>query len=254
MGILYFFITLAATTAGAIAGIGGGVLIKPTLDALGHYNIATIGVLSSIAVLVMAVVSTVRRFIGGLKVDKKIILLAIGAIVGGFAGKEIFYLLLSVTEGPVIKIIQSGLIALLMIVILFKDRLPRHCIENSFAVLTVGFVLGTLASFLGIGGGPVNVAVLYILLKMDIRKAAVGSIFIILLAQTSKIVTISLSQGLAAYDLKMLWYMVPAGITGGLLGSFLHNRINEKTIHAIFNMAAVVVILICFYNITVVFI
>ena len=112
MGILYFFITLAATTAGAIAGIGGGVLIKPTLDALGHYNIATIGVLSSIAVLVMAVVSTVRRFIGGLKVDKKIILLAIGAIVGGFAGKEIFYLLLSVTEGPVIKIIQSGLIAL----------------------------------------------------------------------------------------------------------------------------------------------
>ncbi len=254
MGILYFFIVLVATTTGAIAGIGGGVLIKPILDALGHYNIATIGILSSISVLAMAVVSTVRRFISGLKVDKKIILLAIGAITGGFAGKEVFYRLLCVIEEPVIKIIQSVIIALLMIIILFKDRLPRRCIENSFAVLTVGFILGMLASFLGIGGGPVNVAVLYILLNMDIRKAAVGSIFIILLAQTSKIVTISLSQGFAAYDLKMLWYMIPAGITGGLLGSFFHNRINEKTIHAIFNTAVVVVILICLYNIAEVFI
>lgn len=254
MGILYFFIVLAATTAGAIAGVGGGVLIKPTLDALGHYNIATIGVLSSIAVLAMAIVSTVRRFIDGLKVDKKIMLLAIGAIVGGFAGKEIFYLLLNVIDEPVVKIIQSGLIALLMIIILFKDKLPKYCIESSFAVLIVGLVLGSLASFLGIGGGPVNVAVLYILLNMDIRKAAVGSIFIILLAQASKIITISLGHGLAAYDLKMLWYMVPAGITGGLLGSFLHNRIKEKAIHIIFNVAVMVVILICLYNIAEVFV
>ncbi|MCD6322723.1 MAG: sulfite exporter TauE/SafE family protein [Clostridiales bacterium] len=254
MGILYFFIVLVATTAGAIAGVGGGVLIKPTLDALGYYNLATIGILSSIAVLTMAVVSTVRRFISGLKVDKKIVILAIGAIAGGFAGKEIFYRLISVIEEPVIKIIQSVLIVLLMIIILFKDRLTKRCIENFFAVLIAGFVLGTLASFLGIGGGPVNVAVLYILLNMDIKKAAVGSIFIILLAQASKIVTISLSQGFAAYDLKILWYMIPAGITGGFLGSFLHNRINEKTIHAIFNTTVVVVILICLYNIAGIFI
>ncbi len=249
MGILYFLIVLAATTAGAIAGVGGGVLIKPTLDALGHYNVETIGVLSSAAVLGMAIVSTARRFIRGLKIDKKIVLLAIGAIAGGFAGKEIFYLLLTVIDGPVMKIIQSVLIALLMIVILFKNKLPKYCINNLVVVFTVGLILGTLASFLGIGGGPVNVAVLYLLLNMDIKKAAVGSIFIILLAQASKIVTISLSGGLASYDLKMLWYMVPAGITGGLLGSFFHYKISEKIIHVIFDVTVIIVIMVCLYNI-----
>jgi len=249
MGILYFFIVLAATSVGAIAGVGGGVLIKPTLDAIGHYNVETIGVLSSIAVLAMAIVATGRRFIQGLKIDRKIVLLAIGAIAGGFAGKEIFYRLLSVIDGSIVKIIQSSLIALLMVIILFKNKLPKYCIENFLAVFAVGFILGTLASFLGIGGGPVNVAVLYILLNMDIRKAAIGSIFIILLAQASKIVTISLSQGLATYDLKMLWYMVPAGIAGGLLGSFLHGKCNEKLINLLFDITACIVIVICFYNI-----
>ena len=249
MGVLYFFIVLAATTVGAIAGVGGGVLIKPTLDALGHYNVETIGVLSSIAVLAMAVVATARRFIQGLKIDKKITLLVAGAIAGGFVGKEVFYLLLTAIEGPVVKIIQSILIALLMVIILFKNKLPRYCIENMIGVFAVGLILGTLASFLGIGGGPVNVAVLYLLLNMDIKKAAVGSIFIILLAQASKILTISISEGLGSYDIKMLWYMIPAGITGGLLGSWLHNKIGEKSIHTLFDITVGVVIAICAYNI-----
>lgn len=249
MGLLYFFIVLAATTAGAIAGVGGGVLIKPTLDALGHYNVETIGVLSSMAVFAMAVVSTIRRFANGLKIDKKIILLAIGAIAGGFVGKLIFSLLLTGIDASVMKVIQSVLIALLMVVILFKNRFPKYNINNLFGVFVVGLVLGTLASFLGIGGGPVNVAVLYLLLDMDIRKAAIGSIFIILLAQASKIVTITLSEGLAYYDLRMLWYMIPAGVTGGILGSFLHNKIRRKTIHVIFDVTVILVILVCLYNI-----
>ena len=249
MGVLYFFIVLAATSVGAIAGVGGGVLIKPTLDALGQYNVETIGVLSSVAVLAMAVVATARRFIQGLIIDKKIIMLAVGAIAGGFVGKEAFYLLLTVVEGPVVKIIQAILIAMLMVIILFKNKIPRYCIENMIGVFVAGLILGTLASSLGIGGGPVNVAVLYLLLNMDIKKAAVGSIFIILLAQTSKIVTISISEGLGAYDLKMLWYMIPAGITGGLLGSWIHNKIGEKSIYILFDITVGVVIAICAFNI-----
>ena len=121
MGILYFIIVLAATTAGAIAGVGGGVIIKPALDALGHYNIQTIGVLSSIAVLSMAIVSTARRFIQGLKIDLKIVLLATGAIAGGIIGKVIFYILVESIDPVIVKVIQSALIALLMIIILFKN-------------------------------------------------------------------------------------------------------------------------------------
>jgi len=249
MGILYFIIVLAATTAGAIAGVGGGVIIKPALDALGHYNIQTIGVLSSIAVLSMAIVSTARRFIQGLKIDLKIVLLATGAIAGGIIGKVIFYILVESIDPVIVKVIQSALIALLMIIILFKNKLPRAHIKSLVIVFLSGLVLGMLASFLGIGGGPVNVAVLYLLFNMDIKKAAVGSIFIILMAQASKIVTISLTGGFGGYDLSMLWYMIPAGITGGLIGSWLYNRIGEKAIHILFDITVAIVIVICIFNI-----
>ena len=249
MGVIYFLIVLAATTIGAIAGVGGGVLIKPILDALGHYNVEIIGVLSSAAVLAMAIVAIGRRLIKGLKIDTKTILLAAGAIAGGFAGKEIFYFLVEEIDGSVIKIIQAVLIALLMVIILFKNKFPRYCIENYIAVFTVGLVLGTLSSFLGIGGGPINVAVLYLFLNMDIKKAAVGSIFIILLAQASKLINISISEDLSSYNLNMLLYMIPAGITGGLIGSYFHNKISEKTIHIIFDSTVGIVILICLYNI-----
>lgn len=249
MGILYFLIVLAATTAGAIAGVGGGVIIKPALDALGHYNLQTIGVLSSVAVLSMAIVATVRRFIQGFKIDIRIVLLAIGAIAGGVAGKEVFYLLVGSIDAGIVKIIQSALIAILMIIILFKNRIPKAHIKSLAAVFFTGLLLGLLASFLGIGGGPVNVAVLYLLFNMDIKKAAVGSIFIILMAQASKIVSISVTGGFGTYDLRMLWYMIPAGITGGLLGSWLHNKISEKAIHILFDITVGVVIAICIFNI-----
>jgi hypothetical protein len=249
MGILYFFIVLAATTAGAIAGVGGGVIIKPVLDALGHYNIQTIGVLSSVAVLSMAIVATVRRFIQGLKIDIRIVLLSVGAIAGGIAGKEVFYLLVGSIDSGIIKIIQSALIALLMVIILFRKRIRKAHIKSLAAVFLSGLLLGLLASFLGIGGGPVNVAVLCLLFNMDIKKAAVGSIFIILMAQASKVISISVTGGFDAYDLRMLWYMIPAGITGGLLGSWLHNKISEKAIHILFDITVGVVIAICIFNI-----
>lgn len=249
MGIIYFLIVFIATTAGAVAGVGGGVIIKPALDAIGQYDVATIGVLSSAAVFSMAVVATIRRWIRGLSVDMKLILLAIGSIAGGFGGKELFYALTSSMDASIVKLIQAVAIALLMVLILFKDKMKRHCIDNNILVFAGGLILGLLASFLGIGGGPVNVAILYLYLGMDIKKAATGSIIIILLAQAAKLISIGASFGFASYDLGMLWFIIPAGITGGFLGSVLHIKIREKAIHIVFNSTVILVILICLYNI-----
>ncbi len=63
MQFLYFLVAILATTIGSLAGIGGGVIIKPAMDFLGHYDLPTISVISSITVLSMAIVSTWRRSI-----------------------------------------------------------------------------------------------------------------------------------------------------------------------------------------------
>jgi len=54
---LYFLVSLIATTVGSITGMGGGVIIKPILDFIGTYNAQTIGVISSITVLTMSIIS-----------------------------------------------------------------------------------------------------------------------------------------------------------------------------------------------------
>lgn len=47
MVLIYFLVALLSTICGSMAGLGGGVIIKPVLDFLGDYNIETIGVLSA---------------------------------------------------------------------------------------------------------------------------------------------------------------------------------------------------------------
>ena len=48
--IIYFLLSLVATTIGSLTGMGGGVIIKPLMDVLGDYDVQTIGVVSSITV------------------------------------------------------------------------------------------------------------------------------------------------------------------------------------------------------------
>lgn len=66
--IVYILISFLASIAGAICGIGGGVIIKPVLDVVGLDNVTTISFLSGCTVLAMSCYYVGRSFIGG---DKK---------------------------------------------------------------------------------------------------------------------------------------------------------------------------------------
>ena len=49
--VLFFIISFLASIAGAICGIGGGVIIKPLLDSFGLMDVKTISFLSGCTVL-----------------------------------------------------------------------------------------------------------------------------------------------------------------------------------------------------------
>ena len=51
MYLLFVLVSFGASIVGAICGIGGGVIIKPTLDAFGVLSVATISFLSGCTVL-----------------------------------------------------------------------------------------------------------------------------------------------------------------------------------------------------------
>ena len=90
MIVLVFLVCFFASVIGAICGIGGGVLIKPALDALGIMDVATISFLSGCTVLSMTTYNVVRsKLAGESKVDTATGLpMALGAAVGGVFGKQ----------------------------------------------------------------------------------------------------------------------------------------------------------------------
>lgn len=248
MGIIYFLVAIFATTVGALAGLGGGVIIKPSLDLLGHYDITTISLLSSFTVFSMAVVSTYRQIKSGFRIEKQLIALAMGSIAGGILGKSFFTMLIQGVPEQLASGIQALILAGLLLIVLFKKYLPDYDVKNAIIIFLVGLGLGTTASFLGIGGGPINVAVIMMFLNMDIKKAAVSSVFAILLSQLSKIVTFAVTSGFSQFDLSMLWFMIPAAIAGGFMGSQLNRHMEHAYIDRIFNVLVSLLVLLNLYN------
>lgn len=255
MAFIYLMIGLLATTVGAIAGLGGGVIIKPVLDAFGHYDIATIGVLSSSTVFAMSIVSLGKKIKAGIKLDgKRTFSIAIGATIGGIIGKQLFQSFMKMLNNEsAAKTIQAIILTVLMLIVFIlvnnKDKIKTKNIKSLIVCFFVGIILGTISSFLGIGGGPINVAILALLFSMNAKEAAIHSIFIIFFAQLSKLVNISLTSGFAAYNLEMLYYMILGGIGGGILGATLSKKMSNEHINKLFNIVLIIIICINIYNI-----
>ena len=161
--ISLFLICFLASIIGAICGVGGGVIIKPVVDAFGLLTISQASFLSGCTVLAMSAYSTTMMVVKkekGLEI-KTAVPLGIGAAIGGVVGKVVFKL---ISDGSnTVAIIQSAVLMVLTIMIfiytLFKSKIKTHNITNIFAFVFIGLILGIMSSFLGIGGGPINLVV-----------------------------------------------------------------------------------------------
>ena len=170
------------------------------------------------------------------------------------AGKQLFDFIKNKFENDhIIGISQSSLLFLLTLSVLiftiFKDRIsPRHREDIPFTIL-VGFLLGSLASFLGIGGGPINLAVLYFFFSMDSKTAALNSIFIIFFSQIASLIFTASTGMIPDFNPLILILMIGGGIGGGISGSFISKRLTHKGVDKLFMTVMILIILICLYNI-----
>ena len=251
LALVGLLVALLATFLGAVAGLGGGVIIKPVLDSLGMLELTSISLLSSCTVLAMSVTSTLRYRARGCTYPPQIGALCLGSVGGGLVGQTLFKAAVSQVPPALVSVIQSAVIIALLAAILGKERIPRLQVRNTALTILTGLVLGMLSAFLGIGGGPINVAALCILFSMAVRDAAVSSVLIILFSQVSNLVTMALSGGMAAAagDAWMLLLMVPAGVIGGLVGARCNRLFTERTVNRLFNSTLLLVIALCVYNI-----
>ena len=258
--LIYFLIVIAATTVGAITGMGGGIIIKPILDVMKGYDVATIGILSSISVFAMAIVSVLKQIQQKVKINYNIAIpLALGSVAGGIIGQKMLSAVITwLNANNKVTIVQNIMLAILIISVYFymlnKSKIPTLGITNIFLVVIAGLFLGIISSFLGIGGGPINIALLIFVFSFDIKTATLCSIITILFAQTSKLLSVVLNAGFASYDLSMLPPMLIGAVSGGFIGSWLNKKLTEKTIEICFNGVQGFVFIICIFNIIVNFV
>lgn len=244
--IIYVLVILIATTIGALAGLGGGVIIKPVLDLLQYHDLATISFISTSAVFSMALYSIIKQIKNGIKIDWLLVtLISIGAAIGGNIGNKLFNTAIASIPIKLVTISQAiMLIILLSLVIISMHNKYTLNLKNKFIYLLVGITLGLISSFLGIGGGPINVMVFVCLFSIGLKQATIYSLVTILFSQGTKLLSIALTTGFAKYDLSILAYIIPAALVGGIVGSYLNKELEEEKIKYIFNVSIVLIIVI----------
>lgn len=252
--VLFISVSLVASTVGGICGVGGGIVIKPVLDATHAASIATISFLSACTVLCMSTTTVIRnRKRGNLLDYRTSTALAVGAIVGGVLGKWLFNYLNTAIGGGVLGGVQSVLLCIVLALTLLysfaKSGLRTHHLLNVLLIVAIGTVLGGISAFLGIGGGPIELMALSFLFSMDSKKAAANSLYIIMFSQIAALVQTIATGAVPGFDALMLVGMGAAGVVGGLVGSAVNRKISAARIELLYRGLLAVVIAICLVNI-----
>lgn len=254
--LLFWMISFGASIAGAVCGIGGGVIIKPVLDAFGVLSVSTISFLSGCTVLAMTCYSVLKSKMSGesLIEMRTGTPLAVGAAIGGVVGKSMFQALSGMfADKDMVGAVQAACLLVItlgtLVYTLKKNRIQTMKVRNLAACVLIGLVLGIFSSFLGIGGGPINLVVLFFFFSMDTKTAAQNSLYIILFSQITSVLSSLATRSVPEFSVWLLALMVVGGILGGMSGRIINKKIDSAVVDKLFIVLMAVIIGINLYNI-----
>jgi len=251
--ILYALVIVFSNTVGAISGMGGGVIIKPVLDAVSHDPLVAINFYSSFAVFTMSIVSTLKNAKKNINLNwSEVLYLSMGSLFGGKLGDWLFmYLKSLLNNDKMVNLIQIIVVVISLILALLFSKKSGWVFSKrlkTILFLLSGVFLGTLSTFLGIGGGPINVALLIFIFNFDAKKAAVYSIASIFFSQFMKLSSLTPVLYKLPIDLHLLPIIMVAAIVGGYLGSTISSKVTNKFVLNLYKIVVIFVIGLNIYN------
>jgi uncharacterized protein len=258
--LLLVLIGFVGGTIGSLAGLGGGVIIVPSLLFLGG-SLALIPSISpqtavgtSVLIIVFTGLSSTLAYLKQKKVDYVSGLIFFigsgpGAVLGAYLNDKLelkfFYILFGI-----LMVFISFVLAVSnkLKPIEFSSGLERVYIDNegqktSYRVyiplgIAFAFVVGALSGLCGIGGGALMVPLMLLVFRFPPSVAVATSMLLVFLsAITGSIAHIQQGNVEWLYALAL----IPGAWFGAKFGAILNKSLNEKTIVLVFRIFILVI-------------
>jgi hypothetical protein len=249
--IIAFFIGILA----AMAGIGGGVFIVPTLILLSGLEPAYASG-TSIAVIVFTSLSSTIRYSRQKRIDYLLgFALALTTIPGAFIGSYLTALLNKQILGLTFAFF---LIFVALRMLIGKEGSKkrrknkrgkiRRLIDNYGRVFTysvnfrlipfLGFVTGFSSGLLGIGGGSMLVPILHLAVGVPIHITVATSMLTMIFTSISGMLT---HLWLQHINFEYVIFLVPGIVFGAQLGAHYAMKVSAKNLRRIFGIILLIV-------------
>ncbi|MCH3950492.1 MAG: sulfite exporter TauE/SafE family protein [Acidaminococcus sp.] len=255
VNIMLLLIAFLSSVIGNICGVGGGVFMKPVVDLSGIASVSLASFLSGVTVLAMTGYSTFKNLSAKNNTVNvsAVAPLSLGAAVGGVVGKYLFEMIKSQSAFPdrvgAVQAVCLGLVVLgTALYTLCKKNIRTLHLQNRITSVIIGVVLGIFSSFLGIGGGPIDLVVLQFFFSMPTKMAVQNSLFTILFSQIFSLIYTVASGNVPEFQVAALVLMIAGGIAGGAAGRKISKDLSGEVIDKLFIGLLAVILLICVRN------
>jgi uncharacterized membrane protein YfcA len=183
--LLLMLIGLSAGAFGALAGVGGGIIITPLLAiyfGLPMHQAIGVTLLCVIATSTATSALYVERHVTDVRLGMTLELATtVGALIAALVSRQVnrrtlavlFACFLLYSAGSMIKKAWNSRNAKR------EEIIPDYTPQNYPLGLAASLIAGGFSGLLGIGGGPIKVPVMYLFMKVPLRVAAATSNFMI---------------------------------------------------------------------------
>ncbi len=235
--VYYLAIGAVAGVLAGLLGVGGGLLIVPTLvfvfrqHGMAEAPIVHLAVGTSLATIVFTSISSVRaHHKRGAVMWPVVARLAPGLIAGGLLGAAIADQLPTPVLARVFGVFELIIAAQLM---LNRRPKPQRQLPTTAGMFAAGGVIGTLSSIIGIGGGSLTVPFL-VWCNQDVRRAvATSSACGLPIAFGGAIGFIVAGWGDAGLPQWALGYVYPPALLGVTLASVPFAPLGARLAHTL---------------------
>jgi uncharacterized membrane protein YfcA len=258
--VILILIGLFAGTLGSLVGIGGGIIIVPSLlyvstifVSLSSFS-APLAAGTSLFIVMLTAISSIIAFHKQKRIDYRSgMLFFIGAGPGSLAGAYFskFFSTDSFMLGFGIFLLFLSFFMMLkdkLKPVSFVNEKKRTYVDSAGetyeygfhtpTAIIVSFVIGIISSLFGIGGGAMLVPMMLIIFRFPPLVATATSMFVIFLSSFTGSIT-HIIQGHISWIALIL--IVPGSWIGGQLGAYLSQKMSNQLLLIIFRITLVLV-------------